>query len=107
MEMQDLTPVCDFFVICSGRSPVHVKAIAEEIDERLREQGARAVHMEGVPEGRWVLMDYLSVVVHIFTPEAREYYGLEHLWADAPREAVLDEPGLPAPESSTGTEEAG
>lgn len=91
LDMSEMTPMCDFFVICSGRSEIHVQAIADEIRERLDEQGVVPAHVEGLPEGRWVLMDYLSVVVHLFSPEAREHYGLEYLWGDAPREEVEDE----------------
>lgn len=91
MRMRELTPICDFFVICSGRSSVHVQAIADQILMRMEEQGVRVSHVEGLAEGRWVLLDYLTVVTHIFLPEEREYYALEQLWADAPREAVCEE----------------
>jgi ribosome-associated protein len=95
LEMAKLLPICDFFVIASGRSPTHVQAIAEEILTRLEEAQVPVGHVEGLTEGRWVLLDYLSVVVHVFTPEAREYYGLEQLWGDAPRQEVSEAAGTP------------
>jgi ribosome-associated protein len=97
LDMRDLTAICDFFVLCTGRSPVHVQAIAEQIQDFLKAQGGRAGHVEGRAEGRWVLLDCLSVVVHVFTEEAREYYGLEKLWGDAPSQVVADEAPGAAP----------
>ena len=97
LDMRNLMPLCDYFVICSGRSTTHVQAIAEEIIERMEEQGVRVGHVEGLPEARWVLLDYLDVVAHVFTPEAREYYALEQLWADAPAEWMDQEPAQAAP----------
>ena len=90
LDVRKLTPICDYFVLCTGRSAVHVGAVADEMVEELLEQGVRPGHVEGRREGRWVLLDYLSVVAHVFTQEAREYYALERLWADAPREEVTD-----------------
>ena len=84
----DLRPVCvytDFFVLCSGRNPRQTKAIVDDVRERLKRDhgmGARAV--EGGSQGDWVLVDYLDVVLHVFTPETRGYYGLEELWGDMP-----------------------
>jgi len=101
MEMQALMPMCDFFVLCSGRSPLHVKAIAEEVEMRMEEQGSRAHHIEGLSDGQWVLMDFLNVVLHIFTPEARQHYALERLWADAPREEVEDPAASQGPAGET------
>lgn len=88
LDLRSLTSVCDYFVLCTGRSTVHVKAIADEIVNRMAEQGVKVGHVEGLSEGRWVLLDFLSVVAHVFTAEAREYYQLEQLWWDAPREEV-------------------
>jgi ribosome-associated protein len=94
LDLRALTPVCDFFVICSGRSSVHVKAIANEIVTQMAEQGVKVGHLEGLAEGSWVLLDFLSVVAHVFTAEAREYYQLEQLWWDAPREEIESLAGL-------------
>lgn len=84
----DLRPVCaytDFFVLCTGRNARQTKAIYDEVRERLKaddQLGPRAV--EGVQEANWILADYLDVVLHVFTPETRNYYGLEELWSDMP-----------------------
>jgi ribosome-associated protein len=84
----DLTPlegVADYFLICSGASEPQVKAIAEEVLDKLREAGARAWHVEGREGRRWVLLDFVDVVVHVFHEKTREYYLLERLWGDAPK----------------------
>jgi ribosome-associated protein len=76
----------DFFVICSGTSEPHLKAIAGEIEERLRDdQGIRAVSVDGFPASQWIVLDYMQVIVHVFRREKREFYSLEDLWGDAPR----------------------
>lgn len=88
LDLQGLTSATDFFVLASGESVVQVKAIAERIEERLREEsGVRPWHVEGLRQGRWVLLDYVDFVVHVFHHEARAYYDLERLWADAPSQA--------------------
>jgi len=84
----DLRPVCaytDFFVLCTGRNARQTKAIVDEVRGRLKVDdrlSPRAV--EGIGEGNWILVDYLDVVLHVFTPETRGYYGLEELWGDMP-----------------------
>ncbi len=84
----DLRPVCaytDFFVLCTGRNARQTKGIYDEVRERLKADdrlGPRAV--EGLREGNWILVDYLDVVLHVFTPETRGYYALEELWGDMP-----------------------
>ncbi|MFQ6096997.1 MAG: ribosome silencing factor [Armatimonadota bacterium] len=83
LDLRGLTPICDYFVICSGRSKVHVRAVTEAIEEAAATAGIRAHHREGGSDAAWVLMDYGDVVVHVFTPETRAYYDLEHLWGDA------------------------
>lgn len=83
LDLSKLTIVCDLFVIATSRNPIHSRAVVEGIEERLRDQGRRPLHIEGLAAGRWVLMDYGDVVVHVFLPEEREYYDLERLWADA------------------------
>lgn len=84
LDLQGLTSATDYFVIASGESDVQVKAIAERIEERLRERGVRPWHVEGLQNSNWVLLDYVDFVVHVFHREARGYYALERLWADAP-----------------------
>jgi len=85
LNMKDICSYTDFFLICSGRSTRQTKAIADEIRLQLKADGVAPLRVEGEPRGDWVLMDYLSVVVHIFTPEARDFYRLEVLWKEAPR----------------------
>jgi ribosome-associated protein len=86
-----VTPVTDYFVLATGHSEPQVRSIVDAIDETLAERGVRAWHVEGRSASRWVLIDYVDVVVHVFHREAREFYMLERLWGDAPREAVSDE----------------
>ena len=84
----DMRPVCsytDFFVVCTGGNPRQTKAIYDEVRERLKkDDGLLPRTVAGEREARWILADYLDVVLHVFTPEAREYYRLEELWGDVP-----------------------
>jgi ribosome-associated protein len=84
----DMRPVCsytDFFVVCTGQSPRQTKAIYDEVRERLKkEDGLVPRAVAGERQASWILADYLDVVLHVFTPEAREYYRLEELWGDVP-----------------------
>jgi ribosome-associated protein len=87
----DLGGICSFtdhFIICTGTSSRHNQTIAEGIDERLRKQGVRPLHIEGNKEGEWILLDYVDFVVHIFTTKAREFYDLERLWRAGKRRRV-------------------
>ena len=96
LDLRGLTSATDWFVLASGDSDVQVRAIADRIEERLREElGVKPWHVEGVRSGQWVLLDYVDVVVHVFHREARLYYDLDRLWSDAPVERVE----VPAPES--------
>ena len=83
MDLRGLTSVTDFFVMGTGESDVQVKAIVDHLDETLRLEHTKPIHVEGYDQLSWVLMDYIDVVAHVFLPEAREYYRLERLWADA------------------------
>lgn len=85
LDLRGISTATDYFVIASGTSDVQVKAIAEHILDELREDGVRPQHVEGVSGGRWVLLDYVDFVVHVFHPQARSFYQLENLWGDAPR----------------------
>ena len=84
----DMRPVCsytDYFVVCTGNNPRQAKAIYDEVREGLkREAGAVPQRVHGERDAKWILADYLDVVLHVFTPEARDYYRLEELWADVP-----------------------
>jgi ribosome-associated protein len=88
LDLRKFSDVADFFVICSGSVDIHVKAIADNIVDKMKEKGIRVWHKEGYQALNWVLLDYVSVVVHIFRPETRARYALEKLWGDAPREAI-------------------
>jgi len=83
LDLRDLDGVCDYFFICSASSEVQVKAVAEAIEDQLRAQGERPWHVEGRAGRRWVLLDYVEVVVHVFHEKTREYYMLDRLWGDA------------------------
>lgn len=86
LDMRKLSQLFDYFVICTGRSRRQLHAISEEIDHQLEEElNDRRLGIEGYDASRWILLDYGTVVVHIFDPETREYYALEELWAEAPR----------------------
>jgi ribosome-associated protein len=89
LDLRGIIGYTDYLVICSGRSDRQVKAIHDAIYEGMKhEHGVLPERVEGLAQGHWVLMDYLDVVVHVFTPDTREYYRLEQLWGEAPIEAV-------------------
>ena len=86
LEVGDIIAITDYFVITSGRNDRQVRSIAEEVERKVRERSGRSPRaIEGLSDARWVLMDYGEFVVHVFTDEARSFYDLERLWADAPR----------------------
>jgi len=86
LDLREISTFTDFFVICSAASEPQLKAIAGEIEARLKqEHGVRAVAVDGFPASQWIVLDYLQVVVHIFHREKRAFYSLEDLWGDAPR----------------------
>ncbi|MFO7260033.1 MAG: ribosome silencing factor [bacterium] len=84
LDLRRLSDATDYFLIVHGTSDLHVKAIAEHIIEELDREGVRPDHVEGLRGGRWVLIDYIDFVIHVFHPAAREFYQLERLWGDAP-----------------------
>lgn len=89
LDMRDVTPVFDYFVLATGTSRRQLHAMSEEIDHKLQdEMGDRRIGVEGYQDSRWILLDYGDVVIHLFDSEAREYYGLEDLWCDARRVSV-------------------
>jgi ribosome-associated protein len=85
LNMRDASSVTDYFLICSGSSERQVRAIADAIDEASGPSGIAPLGIEGYREGRWILMDYGDVIVHVFSQDTREYYDLERLWANAPK----------------------
>jgi len=83
LDLRGITLIADYFLICNGRSNTHVKSIAENISEVLEVQGYKYLRREGFREGRWVLLDYGHLVIHVFQSEDRLFYNLERLWGDA------------------------
>jgi len=89
LDLRDVLGYTDYFVICSGNTDRQTKAIHDRIHQGMKnEHGVLPRRVEGLAEARWILMDYLDVVVHVFTPDAREFYRLEQLWGEAPKRAV-------------------
>ena len=89
LDLRGILGYTDFFLVCSGGSDRQVKAIHDGVHEGMKkEHGLLPRRVEGLSESRWVLMDYLDVIVHIFTPDARDFYRLEQLWGEAPQRAV-------------------
>jgi len=85
LELKGTTSFTDYFLLCSGKSDRQVQAIAQAIEETLKKTGIRPLGQEGMKEGRWILIDYADVVVHVFLEPMRKFYDLEGLWIDAPR----------------------
>jgi|SRR5687768_10753668 ribosome-associated protein len=85
LDMADASSITDYFLICSGGSQRQVQAIADAIDEQLKQAGITSLGIEGYREGHWILMDYGDVIVHVFSQETRDFYDLEHLWENAPK----------------------
>lgn len=85
MDIRGLSSIAEYLLICSGISGRQVQAIATSIEQGLEEKGIKPLGVEGMSGGRWILMDYVDVVVHIFYEPVRSFYDLEGLWADAPR----------------------
>jgi ribosome-associated protein len=89
LDLREIIGYTDYFVICTGRTDRQVKAIHDGIHAGMKAQhGILPRRVEGLTQARWILMDYLDVIVHVFTPETREYYRLEQLWGDAPSHLV-------------------
>jgi ribosome-associated protein len=96
LDLRNLTTITDYFIICTGDSDTQVKAIADEVDKRMRDEGVRSWHTEGYRSLNWVLIDFVDIVVHVFKKESREYYNLEKLWGDAPV-VIAEDPLLKIP----------
>jgi ribosome-associated protein len=86
LHLARVSDFTDYFMVASGTSERQVQAISDSIQEALRDEGSRPLHVEGKTSGNWVLLDYGDLVAHVFQPEPREFYGLERLWSDAPEE---------------------
>ncbi len=89
IETKELTVMSDYFIIASGTSNTHVRALADEVDDEMKKLGVEVDHIEGRATG-WILLDYNDVLVHIFQPESRQYYNIERLWNDAARVDLSD-----------------
>jgi ribosome-associated protein len=91
LDVNKLTVIADYFVIASGRSTLQVRSIAQNVEKRLAEVGIFPTRREGLQEGKWVILDYSSVILHVFRQEERDYYDLENLWADAGHVVIEDQ----------------
>ena len=88
LDLQALSTIADYFVICCGNSTTQLRSIADAIEQTLKAEGAHVLHREGLPDSGWMLLDYGDVIVHIFLPDTRDFYSLERLWGDAPELSV-------------------
>ncbi len=91
MDLRGAGAFTDFFVICTGTNVRQVQAIADSIEERLKETGVRPAHVEGYDRAEWILLDYFDFIVHVFTPDTREFYSLDRLWGTATRTEMATE----------------
>lgn len=82
IEISDVSVIADYMVIATGNSSTHVKALADEVETQLDDMGISVSHIEGYRSNSWILLDYIDIIVHVFSNEAREYYDLERLWED-------------------------
>ena len=89
IKIKDISSLSDYFVIATGTSSTHVKSLADEVEEKLDEAGISVTHIEGYRSDSWILLDYVDVVVHVFSDEARAYYDLERLWQDG-EEVIIE-----------------
>ena len=90
MNMHDLTTTTDYFIVCSATTSTQVRAIADNIEEEMAKVGETFLHKEGYRNAEWILLDFGNCIVHVFTEEARRFYGLEDLWGEAPTEHYED-----------------
>ena len=92
LDLRHTPAFTDFFLLCSGQNTRQVQAIADAVEDALRAVKIRPAHVEGYKRAEWILMDFFSFIVHVFTPQTRDFYSLERLWGDAERIDVSDEP---------------
>jgi ribosome-associated protein len=93
LDLRGVSDMTDFFIVASGTSDTHVRSIGERLAEEMKKAGSPAYHVEGLAQGRWVLLDFVDFVVHIFHPTLRNFYQLERLWADAEYVPIEDGKG--------------
>lgn len=84
LNLDGISVITDYFILCNGNTRVQTQAIADNVEEEMEKAGAKLVRREGYQEGKWILLDFVSIIVHIFQEEEREFYKLERLWGDAP-----------------------
>lgn len=104
LDLRGKTLIADYFIVCTGNSDVHIRSLADRVQEALEEQKERVLRVEGYREATWVLLDYGDVVVHIMREEQRQHYGLETFWENAPRIESLREQRSDATTQRTGSE---
>ena len=92
LDLRHTPAFTDFFILCSGQNTRQVQAVADSVEQALRARGMRPSHVEGYVRAEWILMDFFTFIVHVFTPQTRAFYSLERLWGDAERIDVSDEP---------------
>jgi ribosome-associated protein len=95
LDLRNTPAFTDHFVLCSGQNPRQVKAIADAIEEAMRAARIRPSHIEGYDRAEWILMDFFTFIVHVFSPQTREFYSLERLWGSAERIEISDEAAHP------------
>ncbi len=88
LDLHGVTDMADFFVVATGTSDTHVRSVAQHVVDGMQKAGLKAYHVEGEETGRWVLVDFVDFVVHVFHPTMRSYYQIERLWGDAPAVAI-------------------
>lgn len=98
VKIQDISSIADYFVIATGSSTTHVKSLADNVEFRLDNEGVGVSHIEGYRSDSWILLDYVDVIVHVFSEEAREYYSLERLWEDGEQIDIADIEAMPLAE---------
>ena len=103
INVSHLTIVADYFILASGRSDVHVKSLSDEIRKHMHISGREQLRIEGYREGRWIVIDYGDILVHIFHKREREFYGLERLWLDGNNSMSICEEDMKAPEQTAAT----
>lgn len=90
LKLKEISTITDYFIICSGESSLHMRSIAQELEEKLGKRGVTLLNPKDFMNNRWILLDFGSIVVHIFSQTGREFYQLERLWADAGKTVVND-----------------
>lgn len=99
LNVSHLTIVADYFILASGRSDVHVKSLCDEIKKHMNDSGREQLRIEGYREGRWIVIDYGDVLIHIFHKREREFYGLERLWIDGNNSMVITDEDMRSSET--------